>query len=422
MMLERAQKVTASDTWEVHPRFPFVMERASGAYVWDYDGKQYVDFTSCSGAAPLGVGHEYVLERTIDALRRTGGILPGPVSTLRVKLAERLCELFPAAERVLFFRTGSCATTAAVRLARVASGKRRVLTSGFHGWHDWHLQYRPHLAMPDRDQDTTDFGYHLGRLTQLLTQGDAAAVIITPEVNFFSEVYARELSEIVHSHGALLVIDEVMTGFRYRIGGYSDAAGLRPDIIAVSKGLANGTALSAVLGRDEILRSHEKTYLGNTFQREVTPFAAALATIEVYAADSPLDDIVGVGSLLMNRLDAIFAARNVHAWAFSEPSMFDLVFADLELGHRFCMEMWGLGFLMQYGGRFMPSAANSPQDVNDLIEAAGQALDTVDASRPEPRADNPPQTVLVAYAAEHFAADADAVRRWSLSTCKDDSE
>lgn len=125
-----------------------VMSRASGAHVWDVDGRRYVDLTSCGGAAPLGAGYEPVVDHVVSELRRTGGILPGPLSVHRIELAERLAEIFPRAQRSLFFRTRSCATTAAIRLARAHMGTNLVLTSGYHGWHDWQLQDRPAMGLP----------------------------------------------------------------------------------------------------------------------------------------------------------------------------------------------------------------------------------------------------------------------------------
>ncbi|MFG1791133.1 aminotransferase class III-fold pyridoxal phosphate-dependent enzyme [Nocardia sp. NPDC049149] len=410
-MVDRARKVTASQNWEVHPRFPFIMERASGAHMWDHEGNRYVDFTSCSGAAPLGAGHRAVLDRTVEEMYRTGGIVAGPLSTLRVEVAERLCELFPCAERALFFRTGSCATTAAVRLARVYTGKRRVLTSGFHGWHDWQLQYRPHLALPDRDLDTTDFAYDLDRLATLSGAGDVAAVIVTPEVNFFPERYLRELERVARSSGALLIIDEVMTGFRYATGGYAAAAGVQPDLITISKGLANGTALSAVLGRGEILLAQERTYVGNTFQREVTPFAAASATLDVYQQDSPAAEIDRIGRRLMDGLNGLFAAADIPAWAFARTAMFDLVFGDAETGHHFCTQMWCRGFLMQYGGRFLPSAGTTDNDIDDALDAARETIAA--GLTPGARPDLPPAEALIPFARDNFAASAEAVTHWS---------
>jgi glutamate-1-semialdehyde 2,1-aminomutase len=414
-VLDRARAVTASDAWDLHQRFPIVMERACGVHAWDDHGTRYVDFTSCSGAAPLGVGYLPVLEAAGAAMRYTGGILPGPMSRLRVELAERLIEIFPCAERAVFFRTGSCATTAAVRLARVHTGGRLVLTSGYHGWHDWQLQSRPPLGLPDRDPDTIDFGYDLAVLSDLAARRrDLAAVIVTPEVNFFPEPYLHELVAIARRYRALVILDEVMTGFRYAPGGYHAAANIDTDLITVSKGLANGFALSAVLGRREVMKADEATYLGNTYQREVTPFAAALATQDAWDDGYARSRILSVGTRIMDRLNDAFARAGVDAVALSCPSMFDVVFADRTEGTTFFQEMWRRGFLMQYGGRFMPSAATADEDIDAMAAAAQDAL-RMPRRRPvdERRsADERLRASAVRFAEDNFAATPATTQRW----------
>ncbi|MCK1720350.1 aminotransferase class III-fold pyridoxal phosphate-dependent enzyme [Bradyrhizobium sp. 141] len=410
--LRRALRVTASEKWDLNRRFPLVMSRASGAHVWDVDGRRYVDLTSCSGAAPLGAGYEPVVDHVVSELRRTGGILPGPLSVHRIELAERLAEIFPRAQRSLFFRTGSCATTAAIRLARAHMGTNLVLTSGYHGWHDWHLQDRPAMGLPDRDRDSVDFRYDLDLFEKLSGEQRVAAVIITPEVNFFPPEYHRELQNLVHRRGALLILDEVMTGFRYGLGGYHTAVGLAPDLITLSKGLANGMALSAVAGRAEVLNAAEKTYLGNTYQREITPFAAALSTLDALRNGAALARMRQVGMQIINGLNGVFASQQVRARAFAWPTMFDVVFANADLGFAFFQEMWSRGFLMQYGGRFMPSAALSDADVQAAIEAAGQALPAALVRLESTGRDTDLMAAAVRFAGDHFLATADSVRRW----------
>ncbi|MCX4878165.1 aminotransferase class III-fold pyridoxal phosphate-dependent enzyme [Streptomyces sp. NBC_00847] len=415
--LDRARRFTASEKWDLDRRFPLVLDRASGAEVWDVAGNRYVDFTSCSGAAPLGAGHRPVLERVVTELSRSGGILPGPLSALRVELAERLAALFPVAERSFFFRTGSCATTAAVRLARVHSGARTVLTSGYHGWHDWHLQDRAPMGPPDRDPHSLDFRYDLDLLDALATvHGPVAAVIVTPEVNFFPQEYARALQDTVRRHGALLIVDEVMTGLRYATGGYHTAAGLTPDLITLSKGLANGTALSAVAGRAAVMDAVEDTYLGNTYQREVTPFAAALATLDALTDGTALARMREVGAQLIHGLNSVFAHHSTAAWAFAHPTMFDVVFADAELGQAFFQQMWSRGFLMQYGGRFMPSAATADADVDAAVTAADAALAAAlaETGTGDTQADRDGELLAAAteFARERFVATPGTVETW----------
>lgn len=181
--LRRALRVTASEKWDLNRRFPLVMSRASGAHVWDVDGRRYVDLTSCSGAAPLGARYEPVVDHVVSELRRTGGILPGPFSVHRIELAERLAEIFPRAQRSLFFRTGSCATTAAIRLARAHMGTNLALTSGgITVGTTGSCRTVPRWGYPDRDRDSVDFRYDLDLFEKLSGEQRVAAVIITAEV------------------------------------------------------------------------------------------------------------------------------------------------------------------------------------------------------------------------------------------------
>lgn len=389
-------------------------DRASGARVWDTQGRCHVDLSSCSGAAPLGAGYRPVVDAVVAELHRGGGILPEATSPLRQEVANRLVEIFPAAQAVEFFRTGSCATTAAVRLARVHTGARTVLTAGYHGWHDWQVQYRPGMGLADRDPDTADFGYDLTLLDRLARRrGDLAAVIVTPEVNAFPEEFVREAERLTRAHGGLFILDEVMTGFRYAWGGYHAAAGVTPDLITLSKGLANGVALSAVAGSAAVMEAARRTHLSNTYQREVTPFAAAAATLDASAGGAAVEAMRAAGGRLMAGLDGLFARASAAAWARSWPTMFDVVFADPEQGRRFFALLRESGYPMEYGQRFMPSAALTDEDVDGFLEAAARALPAAAAGGGPgagPRGDG--TEAGVRYAADHFAATRDTVERW----------
>ncbi|MFI6522278.1 aminotransferase class III-fold pyridoxal phosphate-dependent enzyme [Spirillospora sp. NPDC050679] len=391
-----------------------VLDRALGAHVWDDRGARYTDLSSSSGAAPLGAGHPPVVERVVAELRRHGGILPESLSRARLETAERLLGLFPWAGAAEFFRTGSCATTAAVRIARVHTGARTVLTSGYHGWHDWQLQYRPELALPDRDPDTFDFGYDLDEARRLAAgRPGIAAVIITPEVNFFPPEHLRAVRAFASEHGALLIVDEVMTGFRFAPGGFHTAAGVVPDLVALSKGLANGTALSAVVGSAEVMAAAGRTHMSNTYQREQTPFSAALATLDLLADGTVLKRIEAVGELLMAGLDELFAATGTHAWAGTNPAMFDVVFADAAQGERFFTALVGRGYLHSYGQRFLPSSALTDEDAERFLRASAETLREIRAPGPD-RPAVLPVPVAQDFAAAYFAATPRAVADWAV--------
>ncbi|WP_051382713.1 aminotransferase class III-fold pyridoxal phosphate-dependent enzyme [Bradyrhizobium sp. Tv2a-2] len=161
-----------------------------------------------------------------------------------------------------------------------------------------------------------------------------------------------------------------------------------------------------------MLEAAEKTYLGNTYQREVTPFAAALSTLEALHDGTVLARIRQVGEQLIDGLNEVFAQQQVKAWAFAWPTMFDVVFADMKLGDAFFQEMWSRGFLMQYGGRFMPSAALSDADVQAAIDAAEQALSTA-LTRTESRGGAADRiAAAVRFAGDHFLASPDSIQRW----------
>lgn len=390
-----------------------VFERASGARVWDTEGRCHVDLSSCSGAAPLGAGYRPVVDAAVAELHR-GGILPEASSPLRARVATRITEIFPCAQTVEFFRTGSCATSGAVRLARVHTGARTVLTSGYHGWHDWQMQYRPGPGLAGRDPETADFGYDLGLLDQLARRhGDLAAVIVTPEVNVFPPEFVREVERLTRAHGGLLILDEVMTGFRYAWGGYHAASGVNPDLITLSKGLANGFALSAVAGSAAVMEAARRTHLGNTYQREVTPFAAALATLDASAGGAAIQAMRAAGERLMHGLDRLFEEASVAAWARSWPTMFDVVFADPALGRRFFAHLRDSGYPMEYGQRFMPSAALTDEDVAGFLEAAADGLRAALPGSGRATGGRGEGTeAAVRFAADHFAATRGTVERW----------
>jgi glutamate-1-semialdehyde 2,1-aminomutase/neamine transaminase/2'-deamino-2'-hydroxyneamine transaminase/neomycin C transaminase len=414
--LERALAITSSRRWDVDQRHPVVFARTEGAHAWDVAGRRYLDLTSASGAAPLGARHPRVREAVLLAFDELGGVLPGTVSEHRTAVARRLVDVFPCGERVLFMRTGSCATTAAVRIARAATGRRLVLTSGFHGWHDWALQARADAGRRT-DPDVVDFGYSLAVLARTVEDAPRppAAVIVTPEPAYFPEPYYQELERVVRDIGALLIYDEVMTGFRYAVGGFHGATGGSPDLITVSKGLANGMALSAVVGREQVMRGAEDTYLGNTYLREVTPFAVAQVSVPILTEGGAIDDMNARGSELRDGLTAIFAARGVPARAIGPGPMFDVVFQDGRWGGELYRRLLGHGVLADYRGKHMISAATTSPDVQEVLELADRLVGQL-AGEVEPSGGTGgtvPFETLARTAREAINADHEELAKWT---------
>jgi glutamate-1-semialdehyde 2,1-aminomutase len=380
-LLRRANRVTASARRDLEGTFPMIIDRAQGALVWDIDGNVYVDFTSSTGAILLGHRQAEVDEAVIEQVRYRGNLFPTTISEIQVNVAERLASMFPCAERVLFFRTGSCATTAAVRLARVFSGKSKVLTSGYHGWHDWHLHIFPRFRFAD---DTHfDFHYNLNLLEELLKlhSNDVACIILTPEPNFFGREYHEEIRKISSRHKTLLIFDEVVSGFRYGRGGVQELFKVKPDLATLGKGLANGYSLAAVVGRADVLASRDRTHLAGTFVHESIPLVAAKATLEIFERESIWTRLDYLGNRLLRGLQSCFADINMPIMAGNYPALFHIIFEIEEAAEMFFLELLSRGVLLHPFDPQMITAAHSEEQIGQALKAVKSSLDAVVAAK-----------------------------------------
>lgn len=203
-----------------------------------------------------------------------------------------------------------------------------------------------------------------------------------------------------------------MTGFRYGLGGYHTAVGLAPDLITLSKGLANGMALSCGRRASGGAQRRREDLPGQHLSTRDHPICGSAEHPGCPAQRAALARMRQVGMQIINGLNGVFASQQVRARAFAWSTMFDVVFANADLGFAFFQEMWSRGFLMQYGGRFMPSAALSDADVQAAIEAAGQALPAALVRLESTGRDTDLMAAAVRFAGDHFLATADSVRRW----------
>ena len=269
---------------------PKYLRRGRGCRVWDVDGNEYLDMTMGVGPLVLGYSHPLV----DDAIRRQleDGIVFSLMHPLEVEVAERVRALVPGAEMVRFAKTGAEVTSAAVRLARAFTGRRKVLCCGYHGWHDWYI------GVTDRDRGvpaevkdlTFTFAYDdLGSVLEAIDD-DTACVILEP-VTFQEPTggFLAELRALCHERGAVLVFDEMWTGFRVALGGAQERYRVTADLACFSKAVANGMPLGVLTGRAEIMRLLERdVFFFSTFGGEALSLAAAKATLsELFALDVP---------------------------------------------------------------------------------------------------------------------------------------
>lgn len=363
---------------------PIYLERGHGSHVWDVDGNEYIDMTMGVGPLSLGYCHPVV----DDAIRRQleSGITFSLMHPLEVDVAELAARMIPNAESVRYSKTGADVTSAAVRVARAFTGRDRVLCCGYHGWHDWYVSVtaRNH-GVPTGVQDLTNtFNYNDIESVAAAIDDDTACVILEPAV--FEEPrdgFLEELRALCDRHGALLIFDEMWTGFRLAPGGAQQYFNVRADLATFSKAMANGMPISMLTGRRDVMQVLEDhVFFFTTFGGEALSLAAAKATMTLIAETDVTGHIARQGLRLRDGYNEIaeklgvdysrcsgFAARSIVA--------FDSSAGDpLEVKALMQQEMIRRGVL--WGGFNNMSLAHSDQDVEHTLEAYGDALAAVD--------------------------------------------
>lgn len=281
---------------------PLFIERGEGSHVWDLDGNEYIDWTF--GLASVILGHAFpavneAVKKQIDLGNSFS--LPGK---LEYDLAKLLCDLIPGAEMLRFGRNGSDATAGAVRAARAITKREMIACSGYHGWQDWFIGSTVRNAgVPKSTCDLVKtFDYNkIDSLTKVLNEnpGKFAAVILEPVgVIWPEEGFLEAVKEITHKHGALLIFDEIVTGFRLNLGGAQKEFGVIPDIAAFGKSMANGFPVSAVVGKKEYMQIFEDIFFSFTFGGELSGLAAAIATVK-FMMSNPVSETLKKNGLLI---------------------------------------------------------------------------------------------------------------------------
>jgi glutamate-1-semialdehyde 2,1-aminomutase len=280
------QTLAKGPTQHVRGVAPLYLKRGRGCRVWDVDGNAYLDFTMAVGPLALGYCHPEV-----DAAVRAqldDGITFSLMHPLEVEVAEEIAALVPGAERVRFSKTGCDVTSAAVRLARAFTGRSKVLCCGYHGWHDWYIGVtdRSRGVPPEVAGLTHTFAYNdLASVADALDD-DTACVILEP-VTFERPRpgFLAGLAALCKARGALLIFDEMWTGFRSALGGAQELFGVEADLACFSKAVANGMPLSVLTGRAEVMDLLDReVFFFTTFGGEALSLAAAKATLAVLKA------------------------------------------------------------------------------------------------------------------------------------------
>ncbi len=391
-------------------------ERGEGAYLWDLDGRRYVDYHAAYGAILLGHSHPAVTERVSAAIADT--VLFGAgVTRAEVALARKIVEHVPSAEQVLVCNSGSEATYHAIRLARGITGREKIVKfqGCYNGFHDYVL--RNVLSAPDlvgrrdpqskgmldaaidatlicRFNDLDDVEATLAANTE-----QVAAIIVEPIAHNSPGLLPRPgflegLRRLCDREGVLLIFDEVITGFRHHIGGYQAIAGVMPDLTTLGKAIANGFPLAAIAGPREHMERYTThpdgdVHFGGTFNGNSVAVEAAIATIGQLEDGQVHERLFALGERMRDGLREIARRAGIPAVVGGFGSLFVLCFMDgpletyedvlrndTELFMRYRRELVARGVfeMPESLGRSHISASHTGDDIDRSLAAAEEAL------------------------------------------------
>jgi glutamate-1-semialdehyde 2,1-aminomutase len=316
MLLSKRAEMFLPDQW------PAYFSKAKGCHVWDMDDNKFIDMSIMGiGTNILGFGHPEVDEAVKKVVER------GNMSTFNcpeeVYLAERLIELHPWADMVRLARTGGEANAISIRIARAATGKDKVAFCGYHGWHDWYLSANlgddstlngyllPGLepkGVPSNLKGTMfPFNYNKIEELEVIVANHDIGVIkmevarnVEPEDGFLEGV-----RKIATDNNIVLIFDECTSGFRETFGGLHKKYGVDPDMALFGKAIGNGYAITAVIGKREVMDATQSTFISSTFWTERIGPTAALKTLEVMEREKSWKKITNTGKAISNRWQAM---------------------------------------------------------------------------------------------------------------------
>jgi glutamate-1-semialdehyde 2,1-aminomutase len=363
--------------------YPQYVSRAEGGHIWDVDGNRYVDFVLGYGPVILGHADKRVNAAVADAISR--GVCISPMwSPSQVELAELLIQVIPGAERAFLLKTGSDATAAAVRLARIFTGREKVLKWGYNGWHDWTAP-RPAGVPRAVQENTLHFTYNdLASVEKAFAEqpDQIACVIMMPfELEIPEEGFLVAVKEVAHRNGALFVLDEMRSGFRVALGGAQEFFGIVADLATFSKAMANGFPISALVGRADILSGLASTHMTSTFFANPPEMAASLATITILRDTDALEIVHHHAEHFFNGLQALIEHYQAPAVLRGYPVSPFLEFVERD-GTRaadvkvaFYRETLKRGVLFHPNHQWFFCAAHTEEDIESTLAACAAAFE-----------------------------------------------
>ena len=394
-----------------------VIAEGRGPYIWDVEGNQYIDYVLGSGPLLLGHAHPRVVAAVQEQVAKgsTYYTLNEPI----IELSQQIVDAVPCAEAIKYTSTGTEATFHALRLARAATGKARVLKfeGGYHGAHDYAMVGTIGGAADDKGWWQPDSAGIPGPVAetvlvtpfndaeaarQMIAQhaAELAAVIVEPLQRGIAPVpgFLQAVREATREHGVLLVFDEVVTGFRLAYGGAQEFYGVEPDLATYGKAIGGGYPLAAVVGRYDLLAltdpslrsSGSYAYLGGTLSGNPIAAVAGLATLEELRQPGVYERLFATGTALRQGIEQLGRDLGLPVQAIGEGPVFQVFFLDREirnhqdsraadaaLAWEFGLELLRRGLFHTPGAKFYVSTAHGEPEIARTLEAVEAALRAV---------------------------------------------
>lgn len=382
-----AQTFSKSRTQFPFGSAPYFAHAGKGAILQDIDGNEYIDYINSLCAVTLGYCDPDVDATVKEQLTR--GVLFSLSHELEEKVARQLVELIPSAEKVRFGKNGSDATAGAIRVARAFTGRDHVAICGYHGWQDWYIgSTARNQGVPKQTQALSHtFTYNnIESLEKLFADypGQVAAVILEP-ITFTAPQnnFLEQVKELTHKHGAVLIFDEIVSGFRYANGGAQEYFGVTPDLTTLGKGMANGFPISAVVGRADIMKLMEEVFFSFTNGGETLSLAAAHVALEKYQKQNVTAHFWQLGETILQDMHTLIDEVGAAEWL----SMAGLApwlqlkissahgYTDAQIRTLFFQEVFAQGVLTL--GTFNLSFAHSQEIWTEARSRLQRAIKTV---------------------------------------------
>ena len=371
--------------------YPIYAERGEGGHIIDVDGNEYIDLVQALG--PIILGYHY--PATDNAIRKQlkRGILYGLLSPLEVTCADLICEVVPCAEMVRFFKGGGEATAAAARTVRGYTGRELILNIGYRGWPDVWSTSTADPGVPSGPADSLvtpakydpakydPAKYDIEALEQTFAEyrDKVAAFFLDIQTEHPPAGYLAAVKELCHHNGALLVFDEIVTGFRLAPGGAQEYYGVTPDLACFAKAMANGMPLACVAGRADVMQTMADRAISITYGGEALSLAAAVASINEIRDKNVVAHLWKLGARLQQGLNDVAEETGIPFRCGGIEPMTTMAFAtddhdDDTLWHYFLQAMAGRGVLLRRGGLNFLNFSHTIDDVDSVVAAAADVF------------------------------------------------